>query len=140
MSGIRNKGGASATQFIESRDALFDANSSKNLSPIFTVDDDPVQIRAYGLDEQDEIRVEMIHQGNKCGEVIAPFCPFDGQAYLDFKKNILLIGLPGRYRLVLLRKDDSKPSVGLVHVTVTKIAMTQQVFNAYASCCQRVKG
>lgn len=128
---LRNSGGVQATQFIEVGDTLFDALSSTNVSPIFRVDDDPVQLRAYGLDEGDEIRVEMVYESNKCSEIIAPFCPFNGQSYMDFKKNILLIGLPGRYRLVLMRKDATAPNVGLVTVTQTKIAMTQQVFHAY---------
>lgn len=128
---LRNSGGVPATQFIETGDTLFDALSSKNVSPIFRVDDDPVQLRAYGLDEGDEVRVEMVYESHQCREVIAPFCPFHGQSYMDFKRNILLIGLPGRYRLVLSRKDATQPSVGLITVTQTKIAMTQQVFHAY---------
>ena len=130
---IRNKGGTQPTQFNE-MGVVFDANSTSNKSPVIQVDDDPIQVRAYGLDELDEVRVEMVH-GPSHVQVIAPFCPFNGQSYLDYEKNVLLIGLPGRYRLVLVRKDESQPSVGLVTVTVTKIAMTQEVFNAYARCC-----
>lgn len=137
MSDVINK--TPATQYIERGDALFDANSTKNLSPIFNVDDQAIQLRAYGLDEQDEIRVEMIHSTSKCGEVIAPFCPFKGQEYLDYEKNILLIGLPGRYRLVLTRKDGTKPSVGLVTVTATKVVMSQQVFHAYVGFFNRAE-
>ncbi|AEP36218.1 putative phage protein [Taylorella asinigenitalis MCE3] len=90
----------------------------------------PIQIRAYGLNENDLILVEMIHKG-----WYSPYCPFNGQSYLDKNKNILLIGLSGRYRFILTTKDGSKPSVGQVLVTHNNVEMSQQVFMAYMSCC-----
>lgn len=112
---------------------IFGAESTSNLSHIVQVETDPIVVRAYNLTDGDEVLVEMV-DGEGAGRMFAPFCPFDGQATLTARRNVLPIGIPGRYRFVLQRTDGTTPPLGQVLVRVHSVAMSHEWLSAYMQC------
>ncbi|MBB5448213.1 MULTISPECIES: hypothetical protein [unclassified Paraburkholderia] len=112
---------------------IFGAESSSNLSHVVQVENDPIVVRAYNLTDGDVVLVEMV-DGDGAGRMFAPFCPFDGQSALTARRNVLPIGIPGRYRFVLQRTDGDPPALGLVVVRAHPVAMSHEWLSAYMQC------
>lgn len=112
---------------------IFGAESTSNLSHVVQVETDPIVVRAYNLTDGDEVLVEMV-DGEGAGRMFAPFCPFDGQSSLTARRNVLPIGIPGRYRFVLQRTDGQPPALGLVVVRTHRVAMSHEWLTAYMQC------
>ncbi|WP_167357762.1 hypothetical protein [Caballeronia temeraria] len=93
----------------------------------------PIVVRAFNLQAEDVVLVEMI-DGDGAGSMFSPFCPFDGQSTLTMKRNVLPIGLPGRYRFVLQRTDGGSPALGLVTVRASQAPMSHEFLGAYLKC------
>lgn len=112
---------------------IFGPESTSNLSHVVQVESDPIVVRAYNLTDGDEVLVEMV-DGEGAGRMFAPFCPFDGQSALTARRNVLPIGIPGRYRFVLQRTDGESPALGMVVVRTHRVAMSHEWLSAYMQC------
>lgn len=115
---------------------IFDECSDSNVSDLVTVDDDPIVIKAFNLEQDDIILVEMV-AGEGAGRYFAPFCPpyAKGQENLKSTKNVLPIALNGRYRFILQRANPAEmPAIGQVIVIWHKVAMTHEWVSAYLKC------
>lgn len=113
------------------RDSLiFGPLSTTNVSHVVTVEHDPLVIRCYNLTPGDLVQVEMV-DGDGAGDMFAPFCPFGGQATLTYDRNVMPIGMPGRYRFVLARDDGSAPPVGMVVVRAFNAQSSHDFLGAY---------
>ncbi|WP_333679884.1 hypothetical protein [Dyella sp.] len=117
----------------EGPNTLFGPTSDSNVSPVIQVEDDPIVVRAFNLVEGDVVLVEMV-DGEGAGRDYAPFCPFDGQSNLTRTRNVLPIGVPGRYRFVLARDDGGEPSIGLCTVRYQRATMSHEWLVAYLRC------
>ncbi|OLL27461.1 hypothetical protein BTH42_31950 [Burkholderia sp. SRS-W-2-2016] len=114
----------------EPRNLLFGPDSATNLSHIIQVDASPIIVRAFNLDTHDRVLVEMV-DGEGAGRHFAPFCPRGGQENLVASRNLLPIGIPGRYRFVLDRDDGGTPALGLVTVRYHEVTMMHEWLTAY---------
>lgn len=115
---------------------IFDECSQSNVSEQVTIDDDPIVVKAFNLEQDDVLLVEMI-EGEGAGRYFAPFCPpyAKGQENLRFDKNVLPIAINGRYRFVLQRVNPQEPpAIGQVIVIWHKVAMTHEWLSAYLKC------
>jgi hypothetical protein len=109
---------------------IFGPMSASNVSHILQIERDPIVLKGYNLTEGDEVLVEMV-DGDGAGTQFAPFCPFNGQALMTFARNVLPIGIPGRYRFILTRADGAPPPVGQVIVRAHAVRMSVEWLTAY---------
>lgn len=80
----------------------FPAASGGNVSLDFIVQETPVVIRAFGLSGDLRVLVEMVEDDGCGGVVVEAFAPACGPVWIESQRNVSVIGLPGRYRLVLM--------------------------------------
>ena len=125
-----------ATSDADHSHILFGPDSQSNLSHVLQVENDPVAIRAFNLADGDEVLVEMVG-GDGAGTLYAPFCPINGQATLTNVRNVLPIGISGRYRFVLQRSDGGTPPVGQVTVMSARVSMSHEWLSAYMQCAAK---
>lgn len=99
--------GSAGRQSLAHRDveAYFPAEDGGNVSRDLVVQEAATVIRCFGLGDSDRVLVEMVDDEACETPRTAPFAPVCGPVVLRASQNIGVIGLPGRYRLVLL--DES---------------------------------
>jgi hypothetical protein len=118
--------------------ALLPAETGSNVSDVFVVQEVPTVIRAFGLDDSDRIIVEMVDDEACEEERFAPFCPKCGCVMLSSQRNVRVLALPGRYRLVLIDKDGSPITAASatryttsIRVTAYRASINQEFVSAY---------
>lgn len=79
---------------------LFNDKSTQTNSPIITIDDEPVIIRAHALAAGESANVELV-DGEGEGQYFTPYQRNGCQLKLTRKCNQIILAVPGRYRLVL---------------------------------------
>lgn len=129
-SSVGRQGNVTSGQGNPASNYLFDTESQTNLSAVVTVDDDPIVVKAFNLEATDIVLVEMV-AGSGSGDVAAPFSPRGVQESLTMNRNVLPIGMSGRYRFTLQTTGSGLPRIGLVLVVYHKVAMTHEWVNAY---------
>ncbi|NML34524.1 hypothetical protein [Paraburkholderia antibiotica] len=130
---LTGRHGRRASADSEPSSLIFGPLSESNVSHIVQVDTDPFVVRAYNLTEGDVVVVEMV-DGDGAGSMFAPFCPFDGQSSLTYTRNVLVIGIPGRYRFVLQRTDGEAVPLGMAFVRAYPAQMSHDYLVAYMRC------
>lgn len=121
---------------------MFPADDGGNVSSVFVVQDHPTVIRGFSLNSAGraaKIVVEMVDEEACDEERFDQFAPMCGPVVLTATRNVGLIAIPGRYRLVLLDVLNNEPLTAQtaasayegIRVTIHRASMRQEVLAAY---------
>ncbi|AEP36219.1 hypothetical protein [Taylorella asinigenitalis] len=121
---------ALATGYLNSDgdNVLFSAESTSKISAVFYVDESPRIIRGHNLAEGEEAIVELV-DGNKGGEIFTPFLRNGKPVKLNSKCNVIVLSIPGRYRVVL------NGELGASHIVTFLSSSTHEYLLEAGYCC-----